>query len=735
MDASSKHEGCTPNECRLQSQLAQALQTIADLNMQLQRLQGQTPRVQDGDDLISPSFPARRQEPYNQPSAQDLTTDSTQLSQALPRLAIDLNPNIVFVRDGLSRFVLANQALGKLYGISAQEAQGLDPLDLAEKLGLDRARAERHMQYDEQVRKTRVGQEWTDLVVNAQGHERWFRTVMVPMVGEQFHDHVLGVCTEITQQRVTEEALRQSEREYRHLVESAPLGILSVDVDGSLTEANAALLEMPGFESLLTTREQPINVLLDPIMIRTGMAEDIGSCLHSGEAREVERHYTLSGHDVELRYRVQPIRNESDEITGALALVEDISERKRLERQLYQAAKMEAIGRLAGGIAHDFNNLLTVINGYSDVQLAHLSPQDPSYEDLQQIRHAGRRAADLTQRLLAFSRREAQVSDEQIDHLDLNELLVSMAKILQRILGEEIELELDLKKDLPPIYAAAGQIEQIIINLAINARDAIFETLAIGERPGMHPGSPNGSLIISTDICELGADEMPPYLDAEPGLYAVIRVRDTGIGMDANTLSHLFEPFFTTKEVGKGTGLGLAIVYSVLQDLGGTVEVQSEPGIGTTFHLFFPLLRVRTALHHKDERLCEAPRGSGHILVVEDQDYVRELIMRMLQDLGYTVEVAANGTEALALCASGLTVDLVVTDVIMPGMSGPTLVTALRTELPGVPVIYISGYTEEMISARGGLDSDTRMISKPFSIQRLARVVHEALAEHHSSRV
>jgi two-component system, cell cycle sensor histidine kinase and response regulator CckA len=720
MDASSKHEGCTPNECTLQSQLAQALQTIADLDMQIKRLQGQTSRPQDGVDPVSPSLPAQGQQ-----------SDS----QALPSLAIDRNPHIVFVRDGLSRFVLVNEALGKLYGISAQEVQGLTPLDLAEKLDLDRAQAERHMQYDEQVRKSRVGQEWTDLIVNPQGHGRWFRTVMVPIESEQFYDHVLGVCTEITQQRITEEALRQSEREYRHLVESAPVGILSVDVEGSLTEANAALLEMPGFEALLTTREQPINVLLDPTMIQTGMAEDIGSCLHSGEAREVERHYTLSERDVELCYRVQPIRNESDEITGALALVEDISERKRLERQLYQAAKMEAIGRLAGGIAHDFNNLLTVINGYSDVRLAHLSPQDPSYEDLQQIRRAGRRAADLTQRLLAFSRREAPASDVQIGRLDLNDLLIGMAKILQRILGEEIELKLDLKEDLPPIYADAGQIEQVIINLAINARDAIFETLAIGERPGMHPGLSNGSLIISTDLCELNADEMPPYLDAEPGSYAVIRVRDTGIGMDANTLSHLFEPFFTTKEVGKGTGLGLAIVYSVLQDLGGTVDVQTELGSGTTFHLYFPLLSVRTAMHRKNKRLAEAPHGSGRILVVEDQDYVRELIMRMLQDLGYTVEVAANGTEALALCAGGLAVDLVVTDVVMPGMSGPALVSALRAELPGVPVIYISGYTEEMISARGGMDSGTRMISKPFGIERLARVVHEALAEHHSSRV
>jgi two-component system, cell cycle sensor histidine kinase and response regulator CckA len=733
MNHSSRHEGSTPDECNLQDQLTQILQHIADLNTQLQQLREQIVQVQKGIDSASLPYPAQQQP--NSPSlVHEPFAAKARHSQALLSLAIDLNPSVVFIRDNLSRFVLANRALSKLCGISTDEIRGRTPLDLADKLGLDRAQAEGHMRHDEQVRSSHMGQEWTDLIVDPQGHERWFRTVLVPMESKRFHDHVLGVCTEITQQRITEEALRQSEREYRHLVESAPVGILSVDVEGTLTEANAALLEMPGFGALLTTREQPLNVLLDPTMVQTGMAEDIGNCLHSGQAREIERHYMLGGRDVELRYRVQPIRNESDEITGALALVEDISERKRLERQLYQAAKMEAIGRLAGGIAHDFNNLLTVINGYSDVRLAQLSPQDPSYEDLQHIRHAGHRAADLTQRLLAFSRREEHDSNAQTNRLDLNELLIGMAKILQRILGEEIELDLNLNEDTPPIYADAGQIEQIIINLAINARDAIFETLAVGERPGIALGSANGSLVISTDVRKLGADEMPPYLDAEPGTYAMISVRDTGTGMDADTCNHLFEPFFTTKEAGKGTGLGLAIVYSVLQGLGGTVDVQTEPGVGTTFHLFFPILKEHDTIHHEGELLAQAPRGSGRILVVEDQDYVRELTTRMLRDLGYTVEMAANGTEALALCASGLAVDLVITDVVMPGMSGPALVSALRAELPDVPVVYVSGYTQEMIQDRGGLDPDIRMISKPFSIEHLAQAVHEALAEHHSSR-
>ncbi|MBC7235736.1 MAG: PAS domain S-box protein [Chloroflexi bacterium] len=710
MDATS--EEATAVEALLRKQLEAAQRRIAELERALAAVrpgEASPPAAQE-DALASPAF---------------------------LRQVIDTNPNIVFVRDGYSRYTLVNRALVELYGLPREQILGSTPSALAERLGLDREQALGFEQRDREVLAGGQRGEWMDRFVDRFGQVRYFQTIIVPMVGESASGerqprHVLGVCSEVTRQHIIEQALRQSEHDYRNLVENAPIGIFAIDAEGNLTEVNAALLEMPGFESWQPA--QGINLLLEPFAVQVGLAADLGYCLDSGKVREAEGHYQREGVDVWFRYHLQPMRGEADEIAGVLALVEDISERKRLERQLQQAAKMEAVGRLAGGIAHDFNNLLTVINGYSEVLLARLTPRDPLYEILLQIRDAGRRAADLTRRLLVFSRRE----HVEIGRVDLNELLSNMAKILQRVLGEEIELTLHLAEGLPLISADAGQLEQVIMNLSVNARDAILETLAVGERPGVRAGAANGSLVISTGVQELTAETMPTYLRAQPGCFVVLSVRDNGVGMAREVLEHLFEPFFTTKRVGQGTGLGLAIVYSVLHELGGTVDVESEPGLGTTFRLFFPVEKAKAqerpgpgARIAEDRNEAYIPHGSGQILVVEDQDFVRDLTAHMLEEMGYTVITAASGAEALALLHAqprALQIDLLISDVVMPGMSGPALVQALRAERPGLPVVYVSGYADDMIAARGDLGPGTWLVYKPFGIEQLARVVREALA-------
>jgi signal transduction histidine kinase len=386
----------------------------------------------------------------------------------------------------------------------------------------------------------------------------------------------------------------------------------------------------------------------------------------------------------------------------------DVTERHILEEQYQQAQRMEAVGQLAGGVAHDFNNLLTVILGYCELLLADLDPDDRRQADIAEIQKAGESAAGLTRQLLAFSRK--QFIEPTL--LDLNVVVAEMRTMLERLIREDVKVRLGLRPDLALVKADRGQIEQIIVNLAVNARDAMPK---------------GGTLTIQTANVELDEHYAATHLAARPGRYVALTLTDTGTGITPEVKAHLFEPFFTTKEPGKGTGLGLATVHGIVTRGGGSVNVYSEVGHGTSFEVYFPRADVGEAVVDVPVPVARPRAGSETVLVVEDSDGLRELAKRMLERRGHKVLVAANADEALRLFEGNGSIDVLLTDVVMPGASGPELTKQLVGLRPGLKVIYMSGYTEEAIVQHGVLEPGIAFLHKPFTSETLGRKIREVL--------
>lgn len=388
----------------------------------------------------------------------------------------------------------------------------------------------------------------------------------------------------------------------------------------------------------------------------------------------------------------------------------DITERKQLEEQFHQAQKMEAVGRLAGGVAHDFNNLLTAILGSADLVLEGLTPGAAEREEIEEIRKAALRAADLTRQLLAFSRQ--QVIAPTV--LNPNAVVADMDKLLRRLLGEDVALRTVLASDVGFVKADPNQLEQVLLNLAVNARDAMPS---------------GGSLTIETQNVELDQEYVRGHLSAQPGPYVMLAVSDTGVGMDAATQARIFEPFFTTKERGKGTGLGLATVYGIVKQSGGWIWVYSEPGQGTTFKVYLP--RVAEAAAAPAAPSSAPPvsvRGSETILVVEDDEMIRNLVQKVLKTNGYTVLVAGDGSEAERVARAHVgTIDLLMTDVVLPGLNGREVARRLVAQRPGTKVLFLSGYTDDAIVHHGMLEPGVAFLQKPFPPAVLGRKVREVL--------
>jgi two-component system, cell cycle sensor histidine kinase and response regulator CckA len=391
-----------------------------------------------------------------------------------------------------------------------------------------------------------------------------------------------------------------------------------------------------------------------------------------------------------------------DEVTRAY------DELARTQDQLAQAQKMEAIGRLAGGIAHDFNNLLTVIKGRSQLVLQRLGPDDPLRRQIALVEQTADRAASLTRQLLAFSRK--QMLDPRV--LDLNAVVDGIESMLRRLIGEDIELRTRPARDLGAVRADPGQLEQVILNLVVNARDAM---------------PAGGTLTIETANLEVTAEPVEAPLDIPAGLYVRLSVSDTGVGMSAGTRAHLFEPFFTTKELGKGTGLGLASVYGIVKQSGGAIAVRSEPGSGSTFAIFLPQVGEPVEPARPGRAEDEVPGGTETILLVEDEDAVRELAREVLQAGGYTVLEARHGHQALEIAETHRgSIALLLTDVVMPGMDGPGLARRLTAIRPGVRLLYVSGYADRVAESGDGLPA-AALLHKPFFPATLAGKVREVL--------
>lgn len=506
----------------------------------------------------------------------------------------------------------------------------------------------------------------------------------------------------------TEEQLSQSERRYRMLFEDSPLPMAVLDAEtlGFLAVNRTA-------ETLLGySRAELLSMTLPdtwPSKDTPGMADTIKAIRADDDYSGSSVSRQKSGQLLTLEVRARGI--DFGGRNARLALLTDVTEHKRVESMLRQSQKMEAVGNLAGGIAHDFNNLLTVILGYSDTILHNLRDDDPMRDKITEIHAAGRRAANLTSQLLAFSRK--QILNPQI--LDLNGVVSNISRMLGRLVGEDIQLALHLDTDLGRIQADPGQLEQVLVNLAVNARDAM---------------PTGGQLVIETHNVDLD-DHAATLQGVPPGRYAVLVVSDTGCGMDEQTKARVFEPFFTTKEVGKGTGLGLSMVFGVVKQSGGTVTIYSELGIGTTFKIYLPRVDAPVAEAQEANEVPDVPHGNGAtILLVEDEPSLRALAKEVLQIGGYRVVEASSGQDALAV-ANELTAEpgLLLTDVVMPGMSGLQLAEELRTKWPGLAVLYTSGYTDHALLQRNALRHDMPFLQKPYMPASLLESVATVLAE------
>ncbi|MCY3023175.1 MAG: PAS domain S-box protein [Planctomycetota bacterium] len=509
------------------------------------------------------------------------------------------------------------------------------------------------------------------------------------------------------------EALRESEARFRVLVEAAPEAIF-VQSGGRFVYLNPAMLRLLGasrLEDMLGTElmERIAPEYQEAVRGRIRLQRETGK-----PAPLMDQEYLrLDGSRVPVETTAVPVRFQG--LDAHLVFVRDITERKQaeaetatLQEQFRQAQKMEAIGQLAGGVAHDFNNLLFVINGRIELLLARLAPDDPARKELEVVYKAGQRAVNLVRQLLAFSRR--QVLQPKV--LDLNAVLADMDKLLRRLIREDIAFTTVLDPALKPTKADPGQIEQVLMNLVVNARDAMPD---------------GGKLTIETANVELDASYCRTHAGVEPGPYVMLAVSDTGCGMDENTKARLFEPFFTTKEVGKGTGLGLATVYGIVRQSGGNIGVYSEPGKGTSFKVYLPRVQETPS---RASRLI-APmvlRGTETILLVEDDEQVRALAHEILESNGYTVLPAANGHEALSTCRDyGKPVHMLLSDMVMPGMGGTEVAARVRVLYPNVKVLFMSGYADNAVAATGMLESGAHFVQKPLAPSALARKVREVL--------
>jgi len=510
-------------------------------------------------------------------------------------------------------------------------------------------------------------------------------------------------------------SLSQSEERYRDYFENAKDAIYVHDLTGRYIMVNKAGEELIGY-----SREEILQLRISDVVPR--------SCLDHIHARLKEK---LADHSLTI-YEVEAIRKDGSRVpievssrliyeNGVPVAVQgsarDISERKRAEEalrasqlQLQQSQKLEAIGQLAGGVAHDFNNMLTAIIGYTDLSLRRVGLENPIRRNLEETKKAAERAASLVRQLLAFSRK--QILEPKV--LDLNDVVKDMHKMLTRLIGENIKLATRLETDLGSVKADPCQVEQIIVNLVVNARDAMPR---------------GGRVTIETANIALDDQNASKHVSVKPGEYVMLAVSDTGSGMDQETQARIFEPFFTTKEVGKGTGLGLSTVYGIVKQSGGNIWVYSEQGLGTVFKVYLPRIDdVTASTMAKLLQETNAPRGTETILLVEDEEVVRGLTRKILMQVGYNVLDAKGGDEAIRLChAHPGPIDLLLTDVVMPEISGKEVADRLLELRPSIRVLYMSGYTDEAIVQHGVLDANVKFIQKPFTWVGLTRKVREVL--------
>ncbi|HWN10413.1 MAG TPA: PAS domain S-box protein [Pyrinomonadaceae bacterium] len=677
---------------------------------------------------------------------------------------VELSPDAIIIHVG-GEVTFCNSAAAKLVGLSSSE-------DL-----IGRSVFEYVAPDDRDLLQTRIGKIWNGELLPAVGFKcvRQDGTLFdVEMQSVAFSSGgqaaIQAVIRDVSERKLAELALQEANqralREYERLVERiAVLGqtmgqareietifrglreftVVSVPCDGMAISLYNAEQSVRRITYCWVDGEERQTSDLGDIPVRDGMtgrAISTGTIIIDNEFQRnaTNRTITIGKHEVgsipqsaltapmSVRGRIvgcveiqsyqkgvyreehsTAMRMAANLAATAIENVELIQREREKAEQLRQAQKMEAVGQLAGGVAHDFNNLLTVITGYSEIGLRRMSTSDPMRKSMEEIKKAGDRAASLTRQLLAFSRKQMF----QAKVIDLNSVVADMDKLLRRLIGEDIDLVSLLAPSLRKIKADPGQIEQVLMNLVVNARDAMPR---------------GGKLTIETSNVILD-QTLKSHPSTTPGRYLMLSVSDTGVGMDAETRKRIFEPFFTTKEVGKGTGLGLATVYGIVQQSGGNIFVDSELGHGTTFKVYLPVAD-ELVTDEVDKKMPEIPRGQGTILLVEDEELVRDLAAELLETTGYEVLTAANGIEALRKCTEYVgQIDLLITDVVMPQMGGRELAERLVELRPHTRVLYMSGYTDDAIVRHGVLDDQMSFIQKPFSLDLFALRVSELLLQ------
>ena len=615
------------------------------------------------------------------------------------RRLFERNPSPMWVYDAETlRFLAVNDAAVATYGWSREEflamsIEDIRPAEQVERLhselaatsgGLNQAGTWRHRRKD-----------GSELDVEITSHDHRFESRPARVV----------LAIDVTERIASERALRRSEARYRELFENASDLITTVDLDGRITAVNEAFVNATGYG-----REELIGRRLEELV--PADARPVLAAAHerklAGADKTIYEHELLARDGRRLRVEVSSRFIEEDgEAVGTEAICRDITERRQLEEQLRQAQRLEAIGRLAGGISHDFNNLLTVIGGYTETLLI---GREPGTEpELEQIAAAAERAAVLTRQLLAFSRRQVL----QPRTVLVNDVVEGLAPMLTRLIGEDVQLVSALAPTTDPVLADPSQLEQILVNLAVNARDAMPS---------------GGRLTIQTGNVELDEHYVAKNSEATVGPHVMLSVTDNGTGMDAETLSHVFEPFFTTKPAGTGTGLGLATVYGIVKQSGGSIWAYSELGEGTTFKVLLP----RTESNVVEETLRPprpvAANGSETILLAEDEASLRRLTVRILERHGYKVIAAKTPVEALEIAEQqSETIDLLLTDLIMPELSGGDLAKQVSEIVPGVRVLFMSGYADDVVARSGSLEPNAPFLEKPFSANDLATKIRETL--------
>ncbi len=522
----------------------------------------------------------------------------------------------------------------------------------------------------------------------------------------------IAAATDITDDKQAETLRRATEKKYRQIVDGAPEGIWILDSENRTTFANARMAQLLG----RSDDDMPGKNLFDFLDEegRANAMENLACCRQGVAAQFDLKLRTLDGHDLRTRASTLPLFDEAGQYSGALALIIDLTEQKLLEGQMQQAEKLQALGQLAGGVAHGLNNFLTVINGYTDLLMGKVPRSNPLHESVAQIKKAGEQAVGLVAPLLAFS--QGQILWAKV--LDVNEVVKEAETTLRARLGEEIRLTTVLSPTLGPVKADPEQLQQVLMNLAANAHDAM--------RTG-------GSLVIETQNVDLDESYAAKNPGVNPGPYVHLKVTDTGSGMSIETLAHLFEPFYTTKTQGQGLGLGLATVYGIVKQSGGSIRAESELGKGTTFHIYLPRIGETVPLAEEGKPGAATLRGTETVLVVDDQEEIRKLAQVVLKSNGYKVVVAANGWEALLYSERHAgPIHLMLTDVVMPGMTGQELAERLRPLRPEMAVMFMSGYLENGPGQSGSL-SASGFLSKPFSPDTLATKVREVLGPPRSA--